>query len=794
MSIFSDLQERRSAESESLANELQKQLSDGGYSADDFDEPRGFRGPGIVYGNDVPSTVNANEYIKAAVGWVYACVSAIAEAVAHIDFELYEIAANGDITEIDDDPILDLLSRVNPFQTKNDHFYLSQTYLELMGEAPWFIDRGKSGTGEPTSMLLLRPDKLKIKKATAGSDSPIDSYELDLDGGKKMTFTTDEIVFLKYPDPANMFRGKGTLRAAALTVDVDTYSEEYNKRFFYNSARPDSILQTSQKLTPSQREELRNSLRKLYQGRENAHKTAILESGLEWKPMSMSAKDMDFLEQQKFSMSKILSIFRVPKPIAAITDDVNLANAKIAEYIFAKWTITPKLARLCAQLNEFLLPMFQGSENKFLSFENPVPQDTELDLKRYASGLGAGGAAPYMTMNEVRNEVGLDPIGPEGDTLYLPMTVQPIGMAGEQQPPVKSISVNAKKVKNSKLNNKGIIQRSGGGYHIAMRRMHKKLKASKVKNSKLAAVKSLATRLDELALAAARQIVRKQHQDARIMKENDQEEKLHAQWSAFGSAMVLSAAGYERKFKKITIDQFNRQEKKVLAAMPKKDVTIDDWLLNPDDESQLAVVAYTPDMKKLVKEQGDRAAKLVASDALFDQTTRAVQEYLKTRVLKFSFDMTEETNNLLKTALQEGVKNGESIALLKNRVKDVFSNMESYRAERIARSEVIRASNFAATEAYQQSGVVDKVQWLTTEDDRTCPYCDPLNGKEIAIGETFFQNGDAVNGTDGTEYHIDYADVEYPPLHPSCRCTTVPIVSKAIHQPVKKSKILKKVE
>ena len=84
--------------------------------------------------------------------------------------------------------------------------------------------------------------------------------------------------------------------------------------------------------------------------------------------------------------------------------------------------------------------------------------------------------------------------------------------------------------------------------------------------------------------------------------------------------------------------------------------------------------------------------------------------------------------------------------------------MEKYRSERIARSEVIRASNFAATEAFDQSGVVDEVQWLATPDDRIDSECADLDGQTIKLGSSFASG------------------VEYPPLHPNCRCTVVPVI------------------
>ena len=82
-------------------------------------------------------------------------------------------------------------------------------------------------------------------------------------------------------------------------------------------------------------------------------------------------------------------------------------------------------------------------------------------------------------------------------------------------------------------------------------------------------------------------------------------------------------------------------------------------------------------------------------------------------------------------------------------------------AERIARTEVIRASNQASLDAYIQSGVVEGKQWITFGATDECEQYDgkieyDLEGKFYS-SDNEFQDGD-------------------PPLHPNCRCVLVPIV------------------
>jgi predicted ABC-type ATPase len=127
----------------------------------------------------------------------------------------------------------------------------------------------------------------------------------------------------------------------------------------------------------------------------------------------------------------------------------------------------------------------------------------------------------------------------------------------------------------------------------------------------------------------------------------------------------------------------------------------------------------------------------------------------------------------------------EGIAKL---VMEYFDGCEKFRALMIARTETIRASNAGASMAYLQSGVVEGMQWLVTEDDRTCPLCNAMSGKFVPLGQTFFNLGDrfTVDTPEGKQTMVfDYEDVRYPPLHVMCRCTVVPVVAQQYQLPEK---------
>ena len=118
----------------------------------------------------------------------------------------------------------------------------------------------------------------------------------------------------------------------------------------------------------------------LYEGADNAGRTLILESGIKAKSYRNSPKDVEILPSRKAIRDEILSIFRVPKTILGISDDVNRANARESLRSFYDNTIKP-FARLCieSKLNVFITENY-GSEF-FIEMDYSFEIDRELQLK-----------------------------------------------------------------------------------------------------------------------------------------------------------------------------------------------------------------------------------------------------------------------------------------------------------------------------------------------------------------------------------------------------------------------------
>lgn len=159
--------------------------------------------------------------------------------------------------------------------------------------------------------------------------------------------------------------------------------------------------------------------------------------------------------------------------------------------------------------------------------------------------------------------------------------------------------------------------------------------------------------------------------------------------------------------------------------------------LNKNDTSSLARHAFT----------------LVDRDALDFMANYAV-----TLAGDVQRELAEGIKRTLLTAITTGKGPADIVRDLGSVVKDpdafrraggrVFQKAQ-YRMELIARTEVLRAHNQGRMKFHREVGV-QKLEWLTGEDERTCSVCRPLHGRVFPIDR-----------------------IPMIPIHPQCRCTAV---------------------
>jgi HK97 family phage portal protein len=363
--------------------------------------------------------------------YVYACVRKRAEKVGEIDFVLM----SGD-KEVENHPILNLLYRPNPYQTKNEFFELYQIYKDLAGCA--FIYLIRTGVNAvPREMYLLRPDWITVVVDEA--TGLIGGYKYKLPNGKEQVYASTDVVFTAYPSPLNAIYGQSPLVAGALSVDTEKQLAEYHYNVLKNGGKVEGILSYKvDTMTQEQIDGIKREFAKNYSGTENAGKLLVSYGDSSYQNLGLTPAELSYIESKKMTRDDILLLFGVPKAIVAQTDDVNYSNAKEGKSIFLSETIRPLLENLVTKLDEFLVP-----EQYELTYIDPTPDDVDLRLKKIESGLKNG----YMTINEAREQMDLEAVD-NGDEILIPFSLVPLGQEAVNDAPADTTPKSLKKLKH----------------------------------------------------------------------------------------------------------------------------------------------------------------------------------------------------------------------------------------------------------------------------------------------------------------------------------------------------------
>ena len=153
-------------------------------------------------------------------------------------------------------------------------------------------------------------------------------------------------------------------------------------------------------LSSQQFDRLKRELDDTYTGTANAGRPMLLEGGLDWKAMSLTPKDMDFLEAKHTAAREIALAFGVPPMLLGIPGDNTFANYAEANRSFFRQTVLPLASRVGGALAQWLSPQFGEAIRVVIDTD----RIDALAADRAALWDRVSNAA-FLTLNEKREAV-----------------------------------------------------------------------------------------------------------------------------------------------------------------------------------------------------------------------------------------------------------------------------------------------------------------------------------------------------------------------------------------------------
>ena len=337
---------------------------------------------------------------------VYACVRLLAESVAQLPLHLYKVTDPDGQEKAQDHPLYKILYREpNPEMTSFSYWEAVMTHLLLWGNSYSQVIR--DGKNTVLGIYPLLPENVEIDRTESGELYYIyHAYTNEVPGetNKDIIFRRDEILHI----PGLSFNGLVGFSPIAMmknSLGTTMAVEKYGSAFFKNGAQPAGVLEHPGVLKDPQK--IRDNWVNAYGGSGNAHKVAVLEEGMAYKPISLPPEDSQFLSTREFGVEEICRIFRVPPHMVQDLKRATFSNIEHQSIDFVVHTLDPWLVRIEKAIVKDLLI----EEEKDLYFPKfNVDGLLRGDYKSRMDGYSVGISTGIISPNEARRKENMPPL------------------------------------------------------------------------------------------------------------------------------------------------------------------------------------------------------------------------------------------------------------------------------------------------------------------------------------------------------------------------------------------------
>jgi HK97 family phage portal protein len=231
---------------------------------------------------------------------VWGCVRLLADSVSTLPLQVFRD------DERDPLPTPRLLQRPSADHPElSDWLWAVMACLLLRGNAWGMISDRDGAAMRPSQVDLLDPDRVGVEQQR---DAPpvirIDGQEVD----------RGELWHCKAYPVAGSILGMSPVAYAREAIGLGIAAEQFGARFFGDSATPQGVLTSDQRIDQELAEALSARWEKRHGGR---RKVAVLGSGAKFQQVSIAPEEAQFIETQKLNAAAICRLYGIPAGMMA---------------------------------------------------------------------------------------------------------------------------------------------------------------------------------------------------------------------------------------------------------------------------------------------------------------------------------------------------------------------------------------------------------------------------------------------------------------------------------------------
>jgi HK97 family phage portal protein len=327
---------------------------------------------------------------------VYGCVNLISSTCSTLPVALYR--------EVGDDAAK--IAKPRWMSTPNPEADWTTFVVQIL--TSWLLDGNayiapRRVDGITAEAVVLHPARVNVQRDTAGSGRV---YMVD---GVPWRGELLHIPAMMRPQA---LKGVSPIEAAREAVGAEIAERDFGARFFGQGAHLSGVISVPGDLDDDQAEQLKRGWARRHAGTRKAHMPGVLTGGAEWKPISISPEQAQFLDTRRFTAAEIASlVFSVDPAMLGLNQpgtSVTYANLEQRGINFVQFALLPWLTRLESMVKVLAQP---GQFAKF-NLDGLLRADTTARYQAHAIAAAHG----ILTVNEIRALEDRPPL-PGGDVL-----------------------------------------------------------------------------------------------------------------------------------------------------------------------------------------------------------------------------------------------------------------------------------------------------------------------------------------------------------------------------------------
>ena len=386
-----------------------------------FSRPQKKEKRSINYSHPFGPTTAVNPSTALTFSAVWAAMRLLSESVSTLPLNVYKKENNGDRSEQTTD--LSYLLKYQPNSYQNKITFLEKVMMDLLSNGNSFVRIERNTLGKPIQLLPLNYNEVTVyfkdDKLYYSSDQ------------LKGTYNAEDILHFKLITSVNDTNSRtaqgGILGMSPITQCKNAIGwgmdvEEFGRTWFKNSAKLSGILKTSRSLSEQAIDRLRNSFNSNYSKLSGSNQTAVLEEGLEFQPLSVSADNAQFLQSREFSISEIARIFNVPPHLLKDLTKSSFNNIEMQSQEFVTYSLMPYLNKIELEMNTKLFRKTNIGKEYVKFNVNSLLRGNIKDRSDYYKTAITNG---WLSINEVRAKEDENKIA-DGDKHFIPLNMTTI--------------------------------------------------------------------------------------------------------------------------------------------------------------------------------------------------------------------------------------------------------------------------------------------------------------------------------------------------------------------------------